>query len=324
MSKVQVGVQGAAQLIRSAGRLALFLHVNPDGDSIGSTLALARVLRGQLGKECVVVQVDPVPRIFEFLPGVEMFTPWQDIEGEFDLGVFLDCGDLHRVGAALPVVNRCRATLNIDHHVTNGVYGDYNYLDFRAAAVGELAYALIGELGLTVDREAAVGLYTSLVTDTGSFRYDSTTGDTHRVAAALIEQGVKPYEVSQAIFENETMGRLQLLARSLGTLQLEHDGRVATLHITRQMFMETGTTDEDSEGVVNYARSITGVEVGVFLRETLNGDIRIGLRSREKVDVGVVAQAFGGGGHARAAGCTIPGPLESARSLVLHQLKGVL
>lgn len=300
------------------------MHVQPDGDSIGSTLGMIRALR-QMGKEAVMVGVDPIPPLYRFLPGWDTLrVPWQEIEGEWDLSCFLDCGDLDRVGDALPAVSRGRVTLNVDHHATNTVFGEYNYLDFTAAAVGELAYRILRQIGAPIDAGTALCLYTSLVTDTGGFRYDSTGPSTHRVAADLVELGAKPYDVAEAIFETESRGRLAILARALDGLQVDEGGRVAWMVVTQQMLAAAGATENDVEGIVNYARSLAGVEVGILFRETPDGRIRVGLRSRRTADVGVVAKAFGGGGHARASGCTLQGPMDEAVAGVLAAVRAVV
>lgn len=324
MSKERIDLHAAARMIQEANRILFFLHVSPDGDSIGSTLGMVRALR-QVGKQAIVVGVDPVPRIYQFLPGWEtLFVPWQEVEGEWDLACFLDCGDLERVGAAEPVIKKAKRTLNVDHHSTNTCYGEYNYLDFRAAAVGELAYLLLRELNLAIDPEIALCLYTSIVADTGGFKYDSTAPGTHRIAAELIEAGAKPYEVASALFENESQARLALMAQALSTLQVDAAGKIAWMTVTREMLSRTGAGDDEAEGLVNYARSVTGVEVGLLFKEALDGKIRVGLRSRRQVDVGAIALQFGGGGHARAAGCGIDGTAAEAQSRLLAAIRAVL
>ncbi len=324
VSDLQIDLATASRMIAEAQRILFFMHVQPDGDSIGSTLGMIRALR-QMGKEAIMVGVDPIPPMFHFLPGWDDYrVPWQEVEGEWDLSCFLDCGDLERVGAALPAVRRGRVTLNVDHHATNTSFADYNYLDFSAAAVGELAFRILREIGAPIDAETALCLYTSLVTDTGGFRYDSTGPGTHRVAADLIELGARPYDVAQAIFETESLARLALLARALQTLQLDETGRVAWMVVTRKLLAEAGATDHDVEGVVNYARSVAGVEVGILFKETEDGGVRVNLRSRRVVDVGAVAQRFGGGGHARAAGCTLNMPVADAVAQVVAAVKVVL
>jgi bifunctional oligoribonuclease and PAP phosphatase NrnA len=320
----RIDLAAAARMIGEADRILFFLHVSPDGDSIGSTLAMVHALR-KAGKQAIGVGVDPVPRIYHFLPGWDtLFVPWQEVEGEWDLACFLDCGDIDRAGAGLPVVKKAKTILNVDHHTTNTVYGDYNYLDFTAAAVGELTYLLLKELGLPIDTNIATCLYTSIVADTGQFKYDSTAPRTHRIAAELLEAGVKPYEVASAIFENESLARLNLLSQALSTLCIDPSGQVAHIAVTRAMLDQTGAGDEDVEGLVNYARSVTGVEVGLIFREVEDGKVRVGMRSRRHVDVGTIAKQFGGGGHARASGCGFHASLEEARVRVLNAVRAVL
>ncbi len=324
MSNLRVDLRAASRLIAEAQRILFFMHVQPDGDSIGSALGMIRALR-QMGKEAILVGADPIPPTFHFLPGWNEYrVPWQEVEGEWDLSCFLDCGDLERVGPALPAVRRGRKTLNVDHHPTNTGFADYNYLDCSAAAVGELAFRILREIGAPLDADTALCLYTALVTDTGGFRYDSTGPETHRIAAELIERGARPYDVAQAVFETESLSRLALLARALQTLQLDDTGRVAWMVVTRQLLAEAGASDHDVEGVVNYARSVAGVEVGILFKETEDGAVRVNLRSRRTVDVGAVAQQFGGGGHARAAGCTLNMPIADAVRQVVAAVKVVL
>ena len=225
---------GASQMIREADSVLVFLHVAPDGDCIGSTLAAVHALR-QAGKRCIAVQVDPIPRIYHFLPGWDtLFVPWQEVEGEWDLALVLDCGDLERVGNALPVVKKAKRVLNVDHHITNAGFGDFDYLDFSAAAVGEQVYQMLRELGIAIDPQIATCLYTAVCADTGGFKYDNTRPRTFRIAADLVEAGAKPYEVASQIWENESMSRLTLLSHALATLQVDPSGKVACISVTRR------------------------------------------------------------------------------------------
>jgi phosphoesterase RecJ-like protein len=319
-----ISQQEAAARILGAQRILFFMHVSPDGDSLGSSLALVHALR-KIGREAVIVGVDPIPRIYQFLPDWDRWLlPWEQVEGEWDLSCFLDCGDLHRVGAALPAVAKGKLILNIDHHPTNTVFGDENWMDFSAAAVGELAYRLLKEMNLPIGPAEAVSIYTSIVADTGGFRYSSTTAQTHRIAAELLEQGVEPYVVAAEIFENETPGRIALLGRALAGIQIDPSGKLAWITLTQQDFQETGATEPEAEGLVNWARALNGIEVGVLFKETPEGPIRASLRSRFTVDVGQVAKQFGGGGHTRASGCTLEGPLDQAQTQLLTAVRAAL
>lgn len=309
-----------AELFDGAGSFIFFLHLQPDGDSIGSTLALSMALR-KFGKRTVVAEVDPIPRIYQFLPGVDHLVPWDQVEGEFDLAVFLDCGDLDRIGEAKELLPRAKATVNIDHHTTNTLYGDHNFLDYRAAAAGEIVHRLIHEMGIPLDRRIATCLYTSIVTDTGYFRYENTTIDTHMAVSELFLYDIDTVAVAEALYDNEPLHRLKLIGKALDNLTVDESGRIAWIEVPRSMLREVGATDEDTEGLVNYARSLQGVQVGLIFRETADGRIRVGFRSRRDVDVSQIAGELGGGGHPRASGCTLDGPMEAAREKVLERVR---
>lgn len=325
MSKVQVTRSEAAGLIRKAQRLLFFLHVSPDGDSIGSSLAMVRALR-KAGKDAIIVGVDPVPRVFRYLQGWDTyFVPWEQVEGQWDLSVFMDCGDLHRVGAALPVVSRAPVTLNVDHHKSNGLFGDYNYVEYDRAACGELAYLLLQELGLEVDREMAEHLYTTLSTDTGSFRFENVRPDTLRIAADLLERGAHPETVAQQVYDNNSWGHLKLLGMALAGMRTDADGKAAYVTVTRAMMAEAGAEPEDTEGIVDFPRTLSGVEVGAIFREAPEpGKVKVSLRSQRWLDVSAVAGEFGGGGHARAAGISMQGELGECVEKVLASLRRAL
>ncbi|HWI66098.1 MAG TPA: bifunctional oligoribonuclease/PAP phosphatase NrnA [Symbiobacteriaceae bacterium] len=324
MSSNRLDAAGAAHLIAESDSILVFYHVSPDGDCIGSTLGMVHALK-KAGKRVQAVGADPVPRIYDYMPGCDtLFVPWAEVEGEWDLALILDCGDLDRVGAALPVVRKAKRTLNVDHHITNDAFGDDNYLDFTAAATGELVYLIIRELGVPVDFHIATCLYTAIAADTGGFKYDNSAPRTFRIAADLVEAGARPYEIASAIWENESMARLSLLSQALSTLQVDPTGQIAWISVTREMLDRTGASEEDVDGLVNYARKVAGVEVGLLFRECPDGRVRCGLRSRRQVDVGTIAKQFGGGGHARAAGCGVGTDIEEARHQVLSAVRAVI
>lgn len=271
-----------------------------------------------------MVKVDEIPEIYRFLPGSDRFVRWDQVSGDFDLALFLDCGDPSRTGPALAVARRAKVSVNIDHHVTNTHFGDYNYVDPGCSSVGEQIYRLLNEANIPLDKDIAACLYTSIITDTGGFRYENTTVDTHLVAAHLLTFDVQPQAVSQAIYERKTLSSLRLQALALGTLQVGHGGETAWMEVTREMLDRVGSSDEETDGLINYARSIQGVEVGLFFRELPDGGIRVGFRSKGRVDVSRVAADLGGGGHPRAAGCSLAGPLAQARERVLEAIEKAL
>jgi phosphoesterase RecJ-like protein len=315
-------VKAIVEELRATGSVLMSLHRQPDGDSVGSTLAVAMGLRRR-GKRVTVASPDPVPRSYRFLPGADEIVGWAEVEGPFDTVLLLDCADPERTGAPRPLRSYGRVVVNIDHHATNRAYGDLNFVDPGASSSAELAARLLERLGVVIDRDIALALYTGIATDTGGFRYSSTTADTHRLAARLVDTGIDPGEVSEAIYEQNDPAALRVLGRALSTLRLEADGRVAVMELRRADFEGLPPGEADSLGIVNFARSIAGVEVGCLLREDEDG-IKVSLRSKGRVDVGAVCQALGGGGHPRAAGATLPGPLPDARRAVLAALAKVL
>lgn len=309
--------------LRGGESFAFLLHVRPDGDSIGSSLALGLALI-RLGKRVVLVRADEIPANMRFLPGSDRFMPWESVEGSFDFAVLLDCGDLGRVGAARALLDRVRGIINIDHHLSNARFGHVNYIEPTAAAAGEIAYDLIEGLGVEMDYDMAVALYASIVTDTGSFRYDNTSPQTHAIARDLLQRGVRPGEVAQHIWEGKSLAYARLLATALGSLQVSADGRLAWIDLPRQAFEGAGATVAESEGFINYPRIIAGVEVAALFVEDGSGEIKISLRSNRWVDVSRVAASLGGGGHARASGCVLKCGLDEAKRRVLDRLQQAL
>ncbi len=315
--------------LREGRRFLVLLHVRPDGDSIGSSLAMGLALR-KLGKEVTLVRADEIPANMAFLPGVEEFVSWQEVRGEHDVAVLLDCGDVGRIGAAGELLRQVKTVLNIDHHLSNACYGDVNYIEPEAAAAGEVAYWILRDLGVERDEAIALALYTAVVTDTGSFRYENTSAETHEIAAELLRLGVRPAEVSRRIWEERPLSSMRLLARALARLEVSADGQAAWTELTREDFAAAGAATWESEGVVNYPRTLRGVEVAaLFIEEAPPGsdgagEVKVSLRSNTWVDVSRIAAAFGGGGHARAAGCTVKGALGQVKDLVLTEVRAAL
>lgn len=318
-----------AEALRAARRVLIMLHVRPDGDSIGSSLALGLGLR-QLGKEVVLVRSDELPDNMRFLRGSEDFRHHREVSGSFDAAVFLDCGDVHRVGEARKLLESVATIINVDHHLSNTHFGHVNWIEPSAAATGELVYQLLRDLNVRMDADMATAIYASLVTDTGSFNYENTRAGTHRLAAELIELGVDPAEAGRQIWEERPLSSLRLLAEGLQTLTVEEGGELAWVELTQEAFRRSGAQRWESEGVVNYPRQLRGVEVAVLFiedREQAPGDpgeVKVSIRSNRLVDVSRIAAAFGGGGHARAAGCTLAGSLAEVRARVLAACREAL
>lgn len=319
-------LEAVTAYLRDHDRFLILLHLRPDGDSVGSSLALALGL-GRLGKRALVVRADELPRNLGFLAGIDRVAPAEAVlaaPGEWDAAILIDCGDPERVGASARLLERAAKVINIDHHLSNARYGDLNCIETNAAAAGEVVFRILKDLEVPFDPEIAGALYAAIVTDTGSFRYESTSARTHEIAAELLRHGVRPGEVSRRIWEEKPVSSLRLLERALGSMGLAADGALAWVSLSRADFEATGADRDESEGIVNYPRTLAGVEVAVLFQEEAPpgpdgspGEVKVSLRSNRWVDVSRLAAAFGGGGHARAAGCTLRCGLEEARSQVL-------
>jgi bifunctional oligoribonuclease and PAP phosphatase NrnA len=308
--------------IRRGHRFLVTSHANPDGDALGSSLGLARILRS-LGKSATVWNRDPVPPIYLQLPGAATVRVGPEAPDgfpqPFDAAIVLECPSLDRTGlethlAALPL-------LNVDHHLGNAHYGEVNWVDAEAPAVGVMVAQLAEALGVTVDVPAANSLLLALVTDTGGFRFSNATPAAFEAARKLVASGAEVEVVSQWLYESQPEGSVRLLGELLGTLERHgHRGEVATVRLERSMFARAGAAPGDSEGLIDVPRSIAGVEAVALFREIGADEWKVSLRSRGAVDVEAVPRARGGGGHRNAAGCRFSGPLDAARSALVEEL----
>lgn len=285
-------------------RVAVVGHARPDGDCIGSQVALARTLRA-LGSEVICVNLDVVPRRLQFLVDDLTFVKPDALPATEDwLGVYVDCADQPRAGEKA-LVRFPRPLANIDHHLSNNGYAQQNFIDVEAAATCEILAGIFFDAKLPVDRVSAQALFAGIMTDTGQFRFNSTTRRTFMLAAELVGLGAHPADVGGEIYERESEGKLQLLQRFLASLKLEFGGRICVGILPSGIFEETGSSVEDTEGLVDYARAIDGVDIGVLIEER-PGAIKASLRCKEpRFRVDQVAAQFGGGGHACAAGLNV-------------------
>ncbi len=302
-------------ILKTVKRISIFSHVRPDGDAIGSSLGLQRILHTNTGLPVYLYCPDVIPAKYDFLPGVEQFL--RELEGsvEQDLVFVLDCSDLDRLDYLKEKIQQHPRLINIDHHVTNDFFGKYNLVDTRAAATGEMLYQLSRAWGFHVDFEAALCLYSAIVSDTGSFKYDNTTPETLRITAELLQKGVQPSLVSQRLFDERPYTTLALLGEALKSLTLDQDDKIAWMSIDDDGIEKCGAKPEELDGFVNYLRDIENVEVGIFFYHARVGNTKVGFRSKS-MDVARIASAFGGGGHPRAAGCTV----EDEPSMVIKRV----
>ncbi len=286
----------------------LLNHVSPDGDCLGSTLALARALSTR-GQRATVGSADGVPEVYRFLPGADGIRRELPDDAAYDAVVFMECSTPDRAGALAARAAAVPLWVNIDHHLNNGGFGHLIAYDATAAAVAELVHPIVRRLAPGPDRQTATCLLCALLTDTGSFRYPAVTQRTLTIAADLVGQGAHPSEVYARVYENRPATTLRLLGQALGRLRLSPDGRVAWTVVTQAMLGETGAAMEESEGIVGALRAIAGVDVAMLFKEDPDG-IRVSLRARGAVSANAIAEAFGGGGHAAAAGFTGRGTLD--------------
>ncbi len=296
------------EIIRKTNNIVLATHANPDGDALGSLIGLADTLEA-MGKQVFRYLEEPVSHLYEFLPDTSLMQTdihaLQDFvrqAGDDILCISLDCGDRKRLGENADELMKIRPFMVIDHHQNNNGFGDIAWIDSQRSSTGEMVFDLTEALGQKISESAAVALFAAIVTDTGSFRYESTSGHTFNVARKLVGLGVRPDQVSGHLYDNYTAGRLQLLQMVLATLEILGDGRLAIIRVTTDMLDSTGCALVDTENFINLPRSVTTVKVAVFLKEIGSDIVSVSLRAKDTCDVAAVASQFGGGGHRNAAG----------------------
>ena len=306
--------------LRDHQRFAVLSHVRPDGDALGSQLALALSLQ-ELGKTVRVWNEDGMLEKYNFLPHAEVLTKPPAAKEDVDVVVALDTAVQTRLGTALDAVGSAKMMINIDHHPSNPAYGDLVYVDPASPATGQILFELIADQKLPLTKEVAENLYVAISTDTGSFQYPNTTARTFEIAAELIRVGVDVGRVSQLLYENYPRRRIELLRELLGTMRFEGKGRVASFSLSLEMAKRLGVLPEDNEGLIDHLRAIQGVIVAVFFEELPDGKVRVSMRSKsEKADVCAICMKFGGGGHTLAAGARVRGTLAEVERKVLEAI----
>ncbi len=305
------------ELIETKHRFMITAHVRPDGDSLGSSLALYWILVA-LGKDPIVIMRDHVPHAYSSLPGADDVVTMPEITEPFDGAFVIECSDIDRPGL---IGLEKQNVVNIDHHSTTALFGNINWIDSTASAVGEMIYNLCKALGVTPTKEIATCTYTALLTDTGSFQFSNTTERTFKIASELVRRGVEPAMVSQSLFYSYPYSKLKLLGLALSTLERDETGQIAWIRVTRDAMEQSDASEEDADGIVNYALSIGEVKAVAFFKELDSDAWRISLRSKNKINVARVAERFGGGGHKNAAGCAAEGEYEDVCERVISGLK---
>ncbi len=310
------------EAIRKYNKFLITAHVNLEGDSLGSQLGM-KALLDSLGKTAVIVDNDPVPDHYKFLPKAGEVSNDLSAKLDFEAALVLDCPTLKRIGKVKDVISG-KFIVNIDHHISNEKFGQINWVDPNASSAGEMVYKIYKEMGIKLTKEAALALYIAILTDTGSFNYDNTSSVTHEIAGELLGYGIDPASVSESVYERRSVADIKFLGRVLSTINVNKKGDVAYLEVTKIMLKETGGSLLKSEGFVNYARSVDKVKVAIIFKEDLNGKVNVSFRSKGEADVNKIAAFFGGGGHVKASGCIIEGRLAEVEERVLAKVDEVL
>lgn len=303
------------RLTNAGGSILVACHRTPDGDTLGAGLAVFIWLKA-LGKRVRIYCPNPVPGIYAFLPGAaDVSADWGDPP---DVLVAVDCASVDRISAdAESLLPKAGLVVNIDHHATNPRYGALNHVVDDAGSTSELIAEMLLDGGQCVTKEIADCLYTGIATDTGQFCFDYTRPESLRIAARLMECGAAFEEICARVFRRRTLSKTKLIAMALSTLRQYGGGKATIVIVPQAMLLDTGATPDECENIVNYTVEIEGSEIGILLRETQSGDWKVSLRSSGCVNVAALAQGFGGGGHVKAAGCTLKGPLADAEMTIM-------
>lgn len=321
----RIDIKRLVKLIRDAQKILVATHLNPDGDGLGSILALGEGLRS-LGKKVTLFTSDLVPKMYRFLPGQEKIVHQLSPNECFDLSFIVDLGEIERGGEVFAKHRGRGLTVSIDHHI-RGVHDcDLDFNLPKQAASGEVVYKILKALRVKLSRSMATNIYTAIVTDTGSFKYSNTTPETFAIAAKLAKHKLNVWQVALNCFETYSAPRMALLRRVLNTLEIHPSGKIAWIVLYQKDLDETGAAPDESEGFINFPRAIESVEVAIHFKEIAANRFKLSLRSKNTLDVARIAEGFGGGGHIRASGFKMDGTLAEIRekvlAVILPQLKG--
>jgi phosphoesterase RecJ-like protein len=307
--------------IRQGQSFLVASHEGPDGDAIGSTLALTLALR-EMGKEVVAYNRHGVPKEYRFLPGHETVVSEIPAGRRFDVGFVLDAGELKRAGSWIR--DCCDCLVNVDHHPHSEDFGEIYYVDVTASATGVMIRRILQQLSHPISQDVATSIYTAILSDTGSFRYSNANQEAFNVAGEMIALDVDPWSIASGLYESQEEARLRLLALALPTLKVSASGAYASIAVTLDMYGATDSSEEHTDRFINYPRSVDGVEVAIFFRQLDVQTFKVGFRSKGNVDVGGLAREMGGGGHHNAAGATVDGTLETVEHWVFNRIDEIL
>ncbi|MFH1387651.1 MAG: bifunctional oligoribonuclease/PAP phosphatase NrnA [bacterium] len=306
------------ELLKKAKTVIIAAHVDPDGDAIGSMLALAGILE-KLGKSVICYSADNFPKVYRFLPGADTIKREILNQQHFNMAFVLDSSNLGRVGDKVDLTEITKVIVNIDHHPDNTKFGEVNIVS-NASSTGELVYELAKALQVKIDKPIAEALYTAIITDTGNFRYENTSVKTFEIAAELLKAGVDTHTLTGQIYDRKTIASIKILGLALSNLRFSPDKKIVWTGVNDQMLKETGAMGEDLVGIIDHLRAIDGIEVAVLFRRKEN-KCKVNFRSKDKANVSLIAKSLGGGGHVKAAGATIEGDCHDVVERVITAIQ---
>lgn len=306
--------------INEANSIVVFTHENPDGDAIGSSMAMFWVLK-RMGKNVDLV-IPSYPKNFMFLPCSESVLLKPSLE-RYDLAIALDCADMKRLDDPTQTFLKCETRINIDHHMSNGMFGDLNFVDPVSPACSQILTTILNYFNFEIDRDIATCLITGIITDTGGFRYEGVTAETFEIASGFLEKGINISKIYKDSFSNISREKFEIRNLAANRTEFLEDGKIAYTYVTKEDMEKFNVVRSDLDGIVEHGRDVDGVEVSVFLYEIEKG-FKASLRSNDYVNVSDICLLFNGGGHIRAAGCTISYPLEEAKKRILKEVKRFL
>lgn len=308
-------------VLKRATRVLVASHIDPDGDALGTQLAFGNYL-ASLGKQVFLVRDSDIPSKYQFLPGIDTIRSTNSLPSNFsvDTAVILECPTVERIGTASTFLTDCVAVINIDHHRDNSMFGEVNWVDIRPSSVGEMAFEYFSEVDFEIAPATAECLYTAILTDTGRFRYASTSPRTMHIAGQLIAAGADPLKITSNVYYNLSPSSMILTGKVLNSIEFYCEGRVCVLYLTQEMLEQAGAVESESDGLVDFTLFTNGVRAGALVKELKDGRTKVSFRSQNGINVSALAYRFGGGGHFNAAGCTMPMPFEQARREVIQML----
>jgi len=315
-------INNIISLIKASNVIIILPHIMADGDTLGSSMALHLAL-GKIEKKSFVLIDEEIPKNLRFITaGHVLISNAEHLSP--DLVITVDCSDEDRLGQRKKYLQEIPNSINLDHHKTNTLFAKNNFVDYSAAATGEIIYNIIKHLEILISKEIASSLYVAISTDTGSFKYDNTTTNTHIIISDLLNYGINLNDITTELYQNKSLLKVKLMAEAVNTLEFHYTGKLGIIIVNSKMIQKVGASQLDADGLVEVVRDIEGVEVGVLLKETSDFEIKVGFRAKYDVDVSSIAKHFGGGGHRKASGCTIYDSLSNARNFIIQIMDNYL